>query len=180
MTAHRPMRQVVLDIETTGLDLATGDRVIEIAAVELLDRRISGKHFHSYINPERGIDPGAEAVHGIPSEMLQDKPKFSEVAKLLTDFIEGAEPIAHNAPFDIGFINKEFSLLGLDHVEELCPVVVDTLSLAKAQRPGGPNDLSSLCAAFEIKVSRKNLHGALLDAYLLAEVYLALTRKTLH
>jgi len=180
MTKHKPLRQVVLDIETTGIDPAAGDRVIEIAAVELLDRRVSGNHFHAYINPERDIDLGAQAVHGISQEMLQDKPKFSEVAKSFTDFVQGAELVAHNSPFDVGFMNREFSLLGLDHIEEICPQVVDALSIARGQRPDESNSLSALCTAFGIKTSRRNLHGALLDAYLLADVYLALTRGTLH
>jgi len=123
MTNHIPVRQVVLDIETTGLDTDNGDRVIEIAAVEMLDRRVSGKHFHSFINPERDIDPGAEAIHGVSMDMLLDKPKFSEVAKEFTGFIRGAELILHNAPFDLGFLNQELSLVGLNPIEELCPSV---------------------------------------------------------
>jgi DNA polymerase-3 subunit epsilon len=180
MAKHIPVRQVVLGIETTGLDPVSGDRVIEIATVEMLDYCASGKYLHIYINPERDIDLGAVAIHGISLDMLLDKPKFSEVAKQVTEFIRGAELIAHNAPFDIGFLNKELSLVGLSPIEELCPSVVDTLAMARKQRPKQKNNISALCAAYAINTGRKNLHGALLDAYLLAEVYLALTRATLH
>jgi DNA polymerase-3 subunit epsilon len=180
MAKHIPIRQVVLDIETTGLDVASGDRIIEIAVVEILNSHVSGKHLHIYINPERDIDLGAVAIHGISLDMLLDKPKFSEVAKQVTEFIRGAELIAHNAPFDVGFLNKELSLLGLSPIEELCPSVVDTLAMARKQRPKQKNNISALCAAYAINTARKNLHGALLDAFLLAELYLALTRKTLH
>jgi len=180
MAKHVPIRQVVAGIETTGLDAANGDRVIEIAAVEMLDSHVSGKHLHSYINPERDIDLGAVAIHGISLEMLLDKPKFSEVAKEFTDFIRGAELILHNAPFDAGFLNKELSLVGLNPIEVFCPSVVDTLAMARKQRPKQKNNISALCADYGINATRKNLHGALLDAYLLAEVYLALTRRMLH
>lgn len=180
MTKHIQTRQVVLDIETTGLDPASGDRIIEIAGVEILDSRVSGKHLHIFINPERDIDLGAVAIHGVSLDMLLDKPIFSEVAKEVTDFIRGAELILHNAPFDAGFLNKELSLVGLNPIEELCPSVVDTLAIARKLRPGQKNSISALCTAFGINATRKNLHGALLDAYLLADVYLALTRKVPH
>lgn len=180
MAMHIPIRQVVLDIETTGLDPARGDRVIEIAAVEMLDYCASGKQLHIYINPERDIDLAAVAIHGISLDMLLDKPKFSEVAKQVTEFIRGAELILHNAPFDVGFLNKELSLVGLNPIEELCPSVVDTLAMARKQRPKQKNNINALCTAYGINAARKNLHGALLDAYLLADVYLALTRRELH
>ena len=177
MAKHIPIRQVVLDIETTGLDVASGDRIIEIAVAEILDSHVSGKHLHIYINPERDIDLGAVAIHGISLDMLLDKPKFSEVAKPVTDFIRGAELIAHNAPFDSGFLNKELTLVGLSPIEELCQSVFDTLAMARKQRPNKSNSISALCAEYGIKSPKKNLHGALLDAYLLAEVYLMLTRR---
>lgn len=180
MTKHIPTRQVVIDTETTGLDVASGHRVIEIAAVELLDRRVSGMHFHSYVNPERSVDLGFQAVHGISDELLHDKPTFADLAEEFTDFIRGAELIAHNAAFDVGFINNELSLLRLDPIENICSAVIDSLTIAREQRPEQSNNLSTLCTAYGIKASRKNLHGALLDAYLLAEVYLALTRRTFH
>lgn len=174
-----PTRQVVLDIETTGLDPASGDRIIEIAAVEMLDYCVSGKHLHRFINPEREIDEFAEAIHGVSLEMLLDKPKFSEVATEVTEFIRGAELILHNAPFDVEFLNKELSLVGLNPIEELCPSIVATLAMARTQRPKQKNSISALCTAYGINTKRKNLHGALLDAYLLADVYLALKRATL-
>lgn len=129
------MRQVVLNIETTGLDSAKGDRIVEIAAVELLDRHISDKHFHCYLNPEREINPGAQEVHGITLEFLKDKPKFADVALELIAFIRGAELVAHNAPFDMAFLNYELSLLGLDQVEALCSGIIDSLIIAREQRP---------------------------------------------
>lgn len=174
-----PTRQVVLDIETTGLDPASGDRIIEIAAVEVLDYCVSGKHLHRFINPEHEIDEFAEAIHGVSLEMLLDKPKFSEVATEVTEFIRGAELILHNAPFDVEFLNKELSLVGLSPIEELCPSIVATLAMARTQRPKQKNSISALCTAYGINTKRKNLHGALLDAYLLADVYLALKRATL-
>jgi DNA polymerase-3 subunit epsilon len=146
----------------------------------MLDSRVTGKHLHTFINPERDIDLGAVAIHGISLEMLLDKPKFSEVAEEFTDFIRGAELILHNAPFDLEFLNKELSLVGLNPIEEVCPSVVDTLAIARKQRPGQKNNISALCTAYGINARRKNLHGALLDAYLLAEVYLALTRRVSH
>lgn len=170
------MRQIILDTETTGLDPKLGHRVIEIAAVELVDRRLSGNHFHRYINPERASDEGALQVHGLTEEFLCDKPKFGEVAKELLDFISGAELIIHNAPFDIGFLDRELGLLDLKPLTEYCPVVVDTLLMARDLHPGKKNNLDALCERYQLDNSKRTQHGALLDAYLLAEVYLAMTR----
>lgn len=180
MTKRIPARHVILDIETTGLDPTEGGRIIEIAAVELLGRRVTGKHFHRFINPERAIDPGAQAVHGITLEFLQDKPKFADVAQELIAFIRGAELVAHNAPFDITFLDSELARLGLDRAEALCSGVIDSLSIARDRRPKQRNSLDALCEEYKINVQGRNLRGALLDAYLLAEVYLALTHGLLH
>ena len=170
------MRQVFLDTETTGLDPAQGHRIIEIAAVEVVNRRLTRHHFHVYLNPEREIDPGAQEVHGITLEFLQDKPRFSEVVDELLDFIAGAELVIHNAPFDIGFINHELGLLNRGRVEAACAGVVDTLRMAKDLRPGQRNNLDALCRHYGVDNSARTLHGALLDAELLADVYLAMTR----
>ena len=170
------MRRVVLDTETTGLEYRLGDRVIEIGCVELVGRRLSGRRFHKYLNPEREIDRGAQAVHGLTSEFLADKPKFAEIAAELLDFIQGAELIIHNAPFDTGFLNYELELIGKGALEQACPGVIDTLRMARELRPGKKNSLNALCAEYQVDNSGRQLHGALLDAELLAEVYLALTR----
>ena len=170
------MRRIVLDTETTGLEHRLGDRVIEVGCVELLGRSLSGKRFHKYINPEREIAAGAQAVHGLTSEFLADKPLFAEIADELCDFIAGAELIIHNAPFDVGFLNHEFGLLNRAPVETLCGGVIDTLRMARDMRPGKKNSLNALCSEFGIDNSSRQLHGALLDAELLAEVYLAMTR----
>ncbi|MGH8034864.1 MAG: DNA polymerase III subunit epsilon [Lysobacterales bacterium] len=170
------MRQVVLDTETTGLDPAEGHRVIEIGAVELIDRRLSGKNFHSYLNPQREIEDGALEVHGITREFLHDKPLFPDVVDDFLSFIEGAEVIIHNAPFDLGFLDMELSRLParpgriLDFV-----TVLDTLELARDLHPGQRNNLDALCKRYEIDNSSRSLHGALLDAEILADVYLAMT-----
>jgi DNA polymerase-3 subunit epsilon len=169
------MRQIILDTETTGLETRDGHRVIEIGCVELLDRRLSGNHFHQYINPERDIEDGALEVHGISQEFLADKPVFSEVAEKFLEFIEGAELIIHNAPFDLGFLDWELSLLGrqdriADHAS-----VLDTLELARDLHPGQRNSLDALCKRYEVDNSSRSLHGALLDAEILADVYLAMT-----
>ncbi len=161
------MRQIILDTETTGLETSNGHRIIEIGCVEMVDRRLSGKHFHQYINPQRDIDDGALEVHGISREFLEDKPLFSEVAE---DFI-----IIHNAPFDVGFLEHEMSLLGredrlVDHA-----TVLDTLVLARDLHPGQRNSLDALCKRYEVDNSSRTLHGALLDAEILADVYLAMT-----
>jgi DNA polymerase-3 subunit epsilon len=170
------MRQIVLDTETTGLDPKQGHRVIELAAIELSNRKVSERRFHRYLNPEREIDAGAAEVHGLTLERLQDEPKFSEIAPALLEFIGGAELIIHNAPFDVGFLNKELELAGLPALSNHCPSVIDTLKLAKDLHPGKKNNLNALCDRYQIDNSHRTLHGALLDTELLAEVYLAMTR----
>ncbi|KON79622.1 DNA polymerase III subunit epsilon [Azoarcus sp. PA01] len=170
------MRQIVLDTETTGLDWRNGDRVIEIGCVELLNRNLTGRHYHVYINPERGIDAEAIAVHGITEDFLADKPTFSAIAAEFEDFIRDAELIIHNANFDVGFLNHELSRLGRGKLDSLCAGVVDTLKMAKEQNPGKKASLDALCDRHQIDNASRTLHGALLDAELLAEVYLAMTR----
>ncbi|WP_175944414.1 DNA polymerase III subunit epsilon [Caballeronia sp. BCC1704] len=170
------MRQLILDTETTGLNARTGDRIIEIGCVELINRRLTGNNLHIYVNPERDSDPGALAVHGLTTEFLSDKPKFAEIAAQLRDFIAGAELIIHNAPFDIGFLDMEFALLGLPKVSDICAGVIDSLAHAKQMFPGKRNSLDALCDRFGISNAHRTLHGALLDSELLAEVYLAMTR----
>jgi DNA polymerase III subunit epsilon len=170
------MRQIVLDTETTGLNARTGDRIIEIGCVELVNRRLTGNNLHFYINPERDSDPGALAVHGLTTEFLSDKPKFAEVADSLRDFLADAELIIHNAPFDIGFLDAEFALLGLPPFSKHCGDVIDTLVRAKSMFPGKRNSLDALCDRFGISNAHRTLHGALLDSELLAEVFLAMTR----
>lgn len=170
------MRQIFLDTETTGLYPDQGHRIIEIAAVETINRRPTNHHFHQYINPEREIDAGAQEVHGITLEFLQDKPLFEDIAGDFLNFIKGAELIIHNAPFDVGFLNSELERLGLDPIQKSCDSITDTLKMAKDARPGQRNNLDALCRHFGIDNSRRTLHGALLDAELLAEVYMALTR----
>ena len=169
------MRQIVLDTETTGLETRDGHRVIEIGCVELIDRRLSHKHFHQYINPERQIEDGALEVHGISNEFLLDKPVFSDIADEFLAFVEGAELIIHNAPFDIGFLDYEMSLLGReDRMSDHC-TVLDTLEMARDLHPGQRNSLDALCKRYEVDNSSRKLHGALLDAEILADVYLAMT-----
>lgn len=170
------MRQIFLDTETTGLYPAQGHRVIEVAAVEVVNRRLTKNHFHFYLNPDREIDQGAQEVHGISLEFLQDKPRFADIADDLIAFIADAELIAHNAPFDVGFLNSEFGMLGLKTVDQITAKVTDTLKMAKEMRPGQRNNLDALCKHFGIDNSRRTLHGALLDAELLADVYMAMTR----
>lgn len=170
------MRKVILDTETTGLDFRTGDRVIEIGCVELRGRQLTGQRFHAYLNPERVIDPGAIAIHGLTNEFLADKPKFSEIVGDFVEFIRGAELVIHNAAFDVGFLNNELGLLQMDSIEQVCSEVIDTLRMAREMRPGKKNNLNALCAEFGVDNSGRQLHGALLDAELLAEVYLAMTR----
>ncbi len=170
------MRQLVLDTETTGLNARTGDRIIEIGCVELVNRRLTGNNLHFYVNPGRDSDPGALAVHGLTTEFLSDKPRFADIAAELRDFVAGAELIIHNAPFDIGFMDVEFALLGLPGVNELCGGVIDTLVSAKQMFPGKRNSLDALCDRFGISNAHRTLHGALLDSELLAEVYLSMTR----
>jgi len=170
------MRQIVLDTETTGLEVQRGHRVIEIGCVELVQRRRTGREFHTYLNPEREIDEGARAVTGISDEFLLDKPRFAEIAREFLDFIDGAEVIAHNAAFDIGFLDAELQRAGIDGPGLAARVpVLDTLALAREKFPGQRNSLDALCKRLEIDNSHRGLHGALLDASLLADVYLALT-----
>lgn len=170
------MRSIVLDTETTGLEWRQGHRVIEIGCVEIAGRKLTGRRFHCYLNPEREIDAGAAAVHGITSDFLQDKPKFVDVAAEFLDFVRGGELVIHNAPFDMGFLEHEFSLAGLEALGRQCAGVIDTLKLAKELHPGRKASLDALCDRFEIDNAHRTLHGALLDAELLAEVYLAMTR----
>ncbi len=170
------MRQIVLDTETTGLEPADGHRIIEIGCVELSGRRITGRDYHQYLQPERKIDEGAIEVHGITNEFLADKPRMADVAADFLDFIKGAELVIHNAPFDVGFIDHELRLLGPDwgRVADHC-TVIDTLQLARQLHPGQRNSLDALCKRYEIDNSQRQLHGALLDARILADVYLAMT-----
>ena len=170
------MRQIVLDTETTGLEPAQGHRIVEVAALELNNRRRTGGHFQRYLNPEREIDPGALDKHGLSAEFLRDKPKFAEVVEELLDYLAGAELIIHNAAFDIGFLNRELELVERGALTDYCPAVVDTLSMARQLHPGKRNTLDALCERYQVDHSRRTLHGALLDAELLGEVYLAMTR----
>lgn len=169
------MRQIVLDTETTGLDPAQGHRVIEIGCLEILNRRISGATYHVYLNPERDIDAGAVQVHGLTREFLADKPRFGDVAAEFLEFVRDAELVIHNAPFDVGFLNAELTKLQDGPVSRYCGVV-DTLKLAKQMHPGQKNNLDALCKRYAVDNSNRAFHGALLDAQLLAEVYLAMTR----
>lgn len=181
------VRQVVLDTETTGLEVEQGHRIIEIGAIEIVNRRLTGRHFHEYLNPERAIDEGAQEVHGISIDMLKDKPRFQAVAAEFLDFVAGAELVIHNAPFDMAFLNAELNLLPdadavLQHfgdrrrrrLEQLC-TVVDSLVLARDRHPGQRNSLDALCRRYEVDNSARTLHGALLDAEILADVYLLMT-----
>lgn len=170
------MRQIVLDTETTGLDWRNGHRIIEIGCVELINRRLSGRHFHVYIHPEREIDAEAEAVHGISLDDLADKPKFAGIATAFEDFVRDAELVIHNASFDVGFLDHELSRLDRPGIESLCSGVIDTLKMAREQNPGKRASLDALCERYEIDNRHRQLHGALLDAELLADVYLAMTR----
>lgn len=170
------MRQIFLDTETTGLYHAQGHRVIEVAAVEVVNRRLTKQHFHYYLNPDREIDQGAQEVHGISLEFLQDKPRFADIANELIAFIADSELIMHNAPFDVGFLNREFGLIEQKPVEAITAKITDTLKIAKEMRPGQRNSLDALCKHYGIDNSKRTLHGALLDAELLADVYMAMTR----
>jgi len=167
------MRKIVLDTETTGLDPKQGHRIIELAAIELEGRKISVRRFHRYLNPERDIEAGAVAVHGLTFERLQNEAKFADIATSFLAFIEGAELIIHNAPFDMGFLNNELNLLGLPPLQN---EVTDTLKVAREMHPGKKNSLDALCSRYEIDNAHRSLHGALLDTELLAEVYFAMTR----
>jgi len=170
------MRQIVLDTETTGLEVSQGHRIIEIGGVELVNRRLTQRHFHRYVNPDRDIDEGAMEVHGITSEFLEDKPRFADIAEEFLNFIEGAELVIHNANFDIGFLNAELGLLGADYpqIQDICSVV-DSLALARHKHPGQKNNLDALCKRYDVDNSQRDLHGALLDSEILADVYLAMT-----
>jgi DNA polymerase-3 subunit epsilon len=173
------MRQVVLDTETTGLHARNGDRIVEIGCVELVDRKLSGRRLHRYINPEREVPVEAQRIHGLTDEFLADKPRFRDVAAELADFVREAELVIHNAGFDMEFLNAEFARLGipeLERADRLCAGVIDTLKMARDLRPGKRNSLDALCSEFGVDNSNRQFHGALLDAELLAEVYLAMTR----
>lgn len=176
MEPSRHLRQVVLDTETTGLEVAQSHRVIEIGAVEIINRRLTGRHYHQYIQPDRAIDAGALEVHGITEDFLADKPRFAEIADEFLDFIEGAEAVIHNAAFDVSFLDYELRLCAANTRMNICCVeVTDSLELARRQYPGQRNSLDALCKRLGIDNSRRTLHGALLDSEILAEVYLAMT-----
>jgi len=169
-------RQIVLDTETTGLNAKLGDRVIEIGCIELLSRRVTDRHFHTYLDPERDIEEGAAKVHGLTREFLSDKPRFAEMAKDFLDYVRGAELIIHNAAFDVEFLDAELGLAGLGKLTDHAAGVIDTLALARELHPGRRNSLDALCERYGVDNAHRTLHGALLDARLLAEVYLAMTR----
>ena len=169
------LRQIVLDTETTGLEPALGHKIIEIGCVELVRRRLTGNHYHQYLNPDREIEAGAVEVHGISNEFVADKPRFAEVCEDFLAFVDGAELIIHNAPFDVGFLNHELSgLPGQAPIESRCRIL-DTLEMARKLHPGQRNSLDALCKRYGVDNSRRELHGALLDAEILADVYLAMT-----
>jgi len=170
------MRQIFLDTETTGLVHQQGHRIIEIAAVEAINRRLTKNHFHVYLNPEREIDQGAQEIHGITTEFLQDKPRFVDIVDDFLQFIAGADLIIHNARFDVEFLNAELGRIDKPEIEKVCNSIIDTLQMAKDSRPGQRNSLDALCRHYGIDNSNRVLHGALLDAELLAEVYMAMTR----
>ncbi|GBU14963.1 DNA polymerase III subunit epsilon [Polaromonas sp.] len=170
------MRQIVLDTETTGLSPENGDRIIEIGCVELVARKLTGNNKHFYLNPERDSHEDAFKVHGLSSEFLKDKPKFPAVAAELLAYLQGAEVIIHNAPFDLGFLNKELELMGGQSLQHCVSEVTDTLAMAKEMFPGKRNSLDALCSRLDVDNSGRTLHGALLDAELLADVYINLTR----
>lgn len=170
------MRQIILDTETTGLNARSGDRIIEIGCVELVNRQLTGNNLHLYINPERDSEEGALAVHGLTTEFLSDKPKFAQIVDEFRDYVRDAEIIIHNASFDVGFLDAEFKLLGLPPFAEHVANIVDSLQMAKELHPGRRNSLDALCDRYGISNVHRTLHGGLLDAALLAEVYLAMTR----
>ena len=170
------MRQIILDTETTGLSASEGDRIIEIGCIELKSRRMTKSNFHTYINPERDSHPDALAVHGLTTAFLSDKPKFADIAASFCDYIRDAELIIHNASFDLGFLNAELKRLNLPRIEELAKSVTDTLAMARETFPGKRNSLDALCERYEIDNTHRDLHGALIDAALLADVYLIMTR----
>jgi len=170
------MRQIVLDTETTGLEVEAGHRILEIGCVEIIGRKLTRRHYHQYINPERESDDGALEVHGITSQFLKDKPVFADVWNNFLEFVDGSQLIIHNAAFDIGFLNHEMRLLdsSLGMLTDYC-TVIDSLALAKSKHPGQKNNLNALCKRYSVDNSQRQLHGALLDAEILADVYLLLT-----
>ena len=169
------MKRIVLDTETTGLEPGEGHRIIELAGLELAGRRPTGRHFHRFLNPERAVDIGATQVHGMTAEDLADKPRFADVADEFLEFVQGSELLIHNAPFDVAFLNAELARIGRPAVDSVCSVT-DTLMLAREMHPGKKNSLDALCERYSVDHSRRTLHGALLDAQLLADVWLAMTR----
>jgi DNA polymerase-3 subunit epsilon len=169
------LRRIVLDTETTGLEPEEGHRIIELACLELSGRRPTGRHFHRYVNPERSIDRAASEVHGLTAEDLQDKPRFGDIADEFLDFVAGAELLIHNAPFDVAFLNAELERTGRPRLESVCSVA-DTLEMAREMHPGKKNSLDALCERYAVDHSKRTLHGALLDAQLLADVWIAMTR----
>jgi len=170
------MRQIFLDTETTGLDAAAGDRIVEIGCIEMVSRRLTGRHLHLYFNPERPVHPEAQRVHGLTDEFLADKPRFAEGAPQVLEFVQGAELIIHNAAFDTGFLNEEFKRLGRPPIQDLTARITDSLAMARELFPGKSNSLDALCRRLEVDNSHRAFHGALLDAGLLAEVYVRMTR----
>ncbi|MBV1875415.1 MAG: DNA polymerase III subunit epsilon [Cycloclasticus sp.] len=170
------MRQIILDTETTGLEPKQGHRIIEVGCVEVINRRLTGNNFHYYLNPQRDIDEGAVEVHGLTTEFLADKPLYEHIAEELFEYLKDAEVVIHNAAFDVGFINHEYRLMGSDHSDmaSWCEVT-DSLHMARKMFPGQRNSLDALCKRYEIDNSRRTLHGALLDAEILADVYLMMT-----
>ncbi len=170
------MRQIVLDTETTGLEPSQGHRIIEIGCVELVHRKLTGNNYHQYLQPDRESDEGALQVHGITTEFLKDKPRFTDVVEDLLEYLKGAELIIHNAPFDVGFLNHELALAGNNYSElgQYCNII-DTLVMARKMRPGQKNNLDALCKHYEVNNTQRELHGALLDAEILSEVYLRMT-----
>ncbi len=169
-------RQIALDTETTGLFAGSGDRVIEVGCVEILNRRVSERNFQRFVNPERYIEEGAAKVHGLTQEFLADKPRFADIAAEFLDYIRGAELVIHNAEFDVEFLDRELALAGLGKISDFCGKIIDTLAIARELHPGKKNSLDALCERYAVDNSHRTLHGALLDARLLAEVYLAMTR----
>jgi DNA polymerase-3 subunit epsilon len=170
------MRQIILDTETTGLEPKKGHRIIEVGCVEVINRRLTGNNFHYYLNPQRDIDEGAVAVHGLTSEFLAEKPLYEDIAEELYSYLKGAEVVIHNAAFDVGFINHEYHLMGSKHSDmaSWCDII-DSLHMARKMFPGQRNSLDALCKRYEIDNSQRQLHGALLDAEILADVYLMMT-----
>ena len=169
------MRQIILDTETTGISVDSGHRVIEKGMVEIIDRRLTGNDFQAYLNPERKIDPATIPIHGLTDEFISDKPFFKDIASDFLSYIQNSEVIMHNAPFDSSFINNEFALTGIEkRLEDICEIT-DSLTLARKKHPGQRNSLDALCSRYEVNTSSRELHGALIDAKLLANVYLLMT-----